>query len=212
MRGFNNFPEGERDDTDRRRGRGGRSGRPMRHGEHPGGHHGGPHGEHRGQRAPGGRGGRGGRSRRGDVRAAVLLLLEEKPQNGYQLIQELDSRSNGMWRPSPGSIYPVLNQLEDEGLIRADTNDNGRTFGLTDAGRAVLVERRESFGQPWDAAQRSVSEGRVEFVRTVKQIAGAARQVMDAGSDAQIASASAILKDARRALYLILAEEEPTTK
>ena len=75
--------------------------------------------------------------RRGDVRAAALSLLAEGPRNGYQIIQEISERTNGVWRPSPGSVYPALQQLEDEGLIRAETSESGRkAFALTDEGRA----------------------------------------------------------------------------
>src|SRR4051812_9463290 len=97
-------------------GRGGPFGDPrmfkqMFWGPGPGGHRGGP-GHHRG-------GPRGGRARRGDVRAALLLLIEGGAQNGYQLIQEIERRTDGVWKPSPGSVYPALQQLEDEGLVRA---------------------------------------------------------------------------------------------
>jgi hypothetical protein len=67
------------------------------------------------------------RARRGDVRAAALALLAESPMNGYQIIQEISERSGGVWRPSPGSVYPALQQLEDEGLIRAEEGAGGRT-------------------------------------------------------------------------------------
>src|SRR5690349_437632 len=88
-----------------------------------GGHRGGPHG-----------GRRGGRARRGDVRAALLLLIEGGPQNGYQLIQEIERRTDGLWKPSPGSVYPALQQLEDEGLVRAVEFEGKRAFELTDDG------------------------------------------------------------------------------
>src|SRR5881275_2659676 len=105
---------------------------------------GGPHfsdGPHFGGRPHFG-GGRG-RRRRGDVRVALLLLLAEEPRNGYQLMQEIEERSGGRWRPSPGSVYPTLAQLEDEGLIRATDRDGTRLFEITDAGRAHLEQRTE---------------------------------------------------------------------
>ena len=80
-------------------------------------------------------GGGRGRRRRGDVRAALLLLLAEEPRNGYQLMQAIEERSGGRWRPSPGSVYPTLAQLEDEGLIRATERDGTKLFEITDAGR-----------------------------------------------------------------------------
>src|SRR5579875_1416932 len=101
-----------------------------------------------------GPGGHRGRRRRGDVRLALLMLLSlESPLNGYQLMQGLEERSDGRWRPSPGSVYPALQQLEDEGLIRAvqTEGESGRAFELTDAGRGHLAERGEQ-KPPWEPA------------------------------------------------------------
>lgn len=156
---------------------------------------------------PGRRDGR--RQRRGDVRAAVLVLLDEAPSNGYQLIQELSERSNETWRPSPGSIYPVLQQLEDEGLVRASTEGTGRTYALTEAGRRVVSEQREQLGRPWENTEGGAATSARELMSTGRQVVLAARQVLMAGSDAQVAKATAVLADARRALYGILAEGEP---
>src|SRR5919198_6152867 len=86
------------------------------------------------------------RARRGDVRAAALVLLEEEPRNGYQLMQEIEQRSEGAWRPSPGSVYPALQQLEDEGLVRTLESDGRRLYELTDAGRSYVEERRAELG------------------------------------------------------------------
>src|SRR5947209_234888 len=82
-----------------------------------------------------------GRARRGDVRLALLRLLAEEPRNGYQLIQAIEERSEGMWRPSPGSVYPTLSQLEDEGLIRSVETEASRRFEITEAGREHLESR-----------------------------------------------------------------------
>jgi DNA-binding PadR family transcriptional regulator len=148
------------------------------------------------------------RSKRGDVRAAVLLLLEEQPRNGYQLIQELAERSGGAWRPSPGSIYPVLSQLEDEGLVEVDASASGRTFRLTEAGRSSVDENRAALGLPWEEAASKVSEPRFELLGTARQVAAAVRQVLEAGSEAQVAQATSVLSEARRSIYRILAEED----
>src|ERR1051326_168657 len=107
---------------------------------------------------PGRRFGRGRRARRGDIRTAALLLLAEEPRNGYPIMQGLEERSGGVWRPSPGSVYPALAQLEDEGLVRADEQDGRRTFALTDAGRAYVEERRESLEIPWEGMARGVDD------------------------------------------------------
>src|SRR5919198_5988510 len=99
------------------------------------------------------RGGGARRARRGDVRPALLSLLEDKPMHGYDLIRELEQRSGGAWRPSPGSIYPTLQMLEEEGLISGEDQDGKRVFSLTDAGRTELEQRRERAGgaAPWEA-------------------------------------------------------------
>src|SRR6476646_10896936 len=96
-----------------------------------------------------GRGG-GRRAARGDVRSAALLLLDEEPRNGYALMQEIERRSEGVWRPSPGSIYPVLQQLEDELLVTVQEGGSGRTFALTDEGRDHVAERRDELAKLWD--------------------------------------------------------------
>src|SRR3954454_5846792 len=87
------------------------------------------------------------RMRRGDVRAALLVLLAEEPRNGYGLMQEIEARSEGEWRPSPGSVYPALAQLEDEGLVRPEGEGNGRVYGLTDAGRTYVDQHRDQLGE-----------------------------------------------------------------
>src|SRR5947209_7088053 len=102
-------------------------------------------------RPPHWRGGRGGRrARRGDIRSAILLLLSEEPRNGYGLMQEIEERSGGIWRPSPGSVYPALSQLEDEGLVRVVEEDGRKSFTLTDEGTAHVEANRERIGTPWE--------------------------------------------------------------
>src|SRR5215210_6404897 len=101
--------------------------------------------------------GRGPRARRGDVRAALLVLLAEEPRNGYGLMQEIEQRSEGVWRPSPGSVYPALQLLEDEGLVRAEERDGSRVFTLTDTGREYVESN--DLGAPWEAVRDDVGEG-----------------------------------------------------
>jgi DNA-binding PadR family transcriptional regulator len=154
---------------------------------------------------------RGPRARRGDVRAAALALLNEQPMNGYQIIQEISDRSGGVWRPSPGSVYPALQQLEDEGLIRADAGDGGRrAYKLTDEGREYAASHEEELRAPWDVVAGSFGGTAIEMRRLISQVAMAAFQVISAGTDAQAAQARQVLTDARKALYRILAaDEEP---
>ena len=154
---------------------------------------------------PGGRG-RGGRARRGDVRAAMLVLLEESPQNGYQLIQEIERRSDGVWKPSPGSVYPALQQLEDEGLVRNIEQDGRRSYELTEQGRAYVADNREELGQPWDAAKGGMDENAMDIRGLMFQVGAAAMQCMAAGHADE---ARRILAETRRSLYKVLAEDEP---
>jgi DNA-binding PadR family transcriptional regulator len=177
------------------------------------GRHGGPHGpgfDPRGfWREMGfGPGGRRTRARRGDVRAATLLLLEEEPRNGYQLMEEIERRSDGAWRPSPGSIYPALSQLEDEGLIHAEESAGRRSFGLTDDGRAHVDQHRAELGNPWEEAGRDVPGELGDLRTSMAQIGIAAFQVMQSGDPEEVAEAKRILADARKALYQILADPE----
>ncbi len=152
---------------------------------------------------------RGRRAARGDVRAAVLVLLAEEPRNGYALMQEIEQRSDGMWKPSPGSIYPVLAQLEDEGLVEGRKEGSGRVFELTDSGRAHVEEHRDELGEPWKAVSGGFPKEGVELRALIPQLAAAAVQVMRAGDQEQRAKAVALLTEARRGLYRILAEDDP---
>jgi DNA-binding PadR family transcriptional regulator len=158
------------------------------------------------------RGMRGPRARRGDVRAAALALLTEQPMNGYQIIQEIGERSGGVWRPSPGSVYPALQQLEDEGLIRAEAGEGGRrAYQLTDEGRAYAAAHTSELRAPWDVVAGSAGGAAVEMRRLIGQVAMAAFQVISAGTDAQAGQAQQVLTDARKALYRILAADDDTT-
>src|SRR5215216_2514776 len=107
--------------------------------------------------------GRGPRARRGDVRAALLVLLAEEPRNGYGLMQEIERRSGGVWRPSPGSVYPALQQLEDEGLVRAAEDGGRKQYELTDEGRAYVEANRETLAAPWDEVAGEMGSGVFEL-------------------------------------------------
>jgi DNA-binding PadR family transcriptional regulator len=156
----------------------------------------------------GGRG-RGPRVRRGDVRAAALSLLAEGPRNGYQIIQEISERTDGVWRPSPGSVYPALQQLEDEGLIQPETGESGRkAFALTDEGRSYTESHADELAASWDAVTGSVDDGEVQLRQLIRQVMMAVSQVSQAGSAAQVKQAGQVLTDTRRSLYRILAADD----
>jgi DNA-binding PadR family transcriptional regulator len=149
------------------------------------------------------------RMRRGDVRAAVLVLLDEGPMTGYGLMGEIERRSDGAWRPSPGSVYPTLALLEDEGLIRPQPGEGRTPYELTDEGKAHVEEHREQLGEPWTKSAEGFGEERLELRSLLGPIAAASYQVAMAGDEAQIAKAKEILTQARRDLYRILADEDP---
>jgi len=152
----------------------------------------------------GGRGG--GRARRGDVRAAILALLAEKPMHGYEMIQELDERTGGAWKPSPGSVYPTLTMLEDEGLVTAVESDGKRRYTLTEAGSQAVAEREGP--APWEQVVTGANPAIFELKDVLGSTMSAVQQVFRAGTPAQQAKAVEILTDTRRRLYEVLATEE----
>ena len=158
---------------------------------------------------PGGPGGPR-RRRRGDVRLALLMLLAvDHPLNGYQLMQGLEERSDGRWRPSPGSVYPALQQLEDEGLIRGvpSEGESGRAFELTDKGREHLAERGEQKA-PWEPEQDEEGNPRHRIRHGVHGLMRAVMHVAQDGTPEQVEEALQILEEARKKLYRLLAGDE----
>ena len=180
------------------------------------GHHGGPRrgrsefagfGEGRGPRG-GGRGPR--RGRRGDVRRAILALLAEEPMNGYGIITAIAERSDGSWQPGPGSVYPALRLLDEEGLIAPDESDDDprrKVFALTDDGRTYAETHGDELAQAF-ADATTPRRGFREMRREIGQLVVAVEQVVMAGQPTQIETAQKVLADARRSLYRILAEDD----
>jgi DNA-binding PadR family transcriptional regulator len=155
---------------------------------------------------------RGPKARRGDVRAAVLALLAEQPLNGYQLIQEIGRRSGGVWKPSSGSVYPTLQQLEDEGLVRAVDSGNRRVFELTGTGQEYVADAPDELAAPWDAMADTVDDEAVELWDLLGQVSAATGQVVQAGGAEQVGQTRQVLVDARRAIYRILADADPAPR
>ena len=141
---------------------------------------------------------------RGDVRVAVLAILAEKPMHGYQIIQEIEERSGGAWKPSPGSVYPTLQLLADEGLITAEESGGRKTYSLTEAGREEAAAEGKS--APWEAFGNRET-GRTALPKAGMKLAQAAAQVGRDGSPEQVQQAVDVLDDARRKLYSILAQD-----
>jgi len=151
-------------------------------------------------------GGGRGRRRRGDVRTALLMLLAEEPRNGYQLMQTIEERSGGRWRPSPGSVYPTLSQLEDEGLIRGVEHDGAKLFEITDQGRERLDESKTD-PAPWAEEDDPDAPDLQRMAGLIIQIGKAAWQVAQEGDERQTEQAYQTLAETRRALYRILAQD-----
>ena len=180
----------------------GREGREHRH------ERGGQEEGRRGGRGERGWRGRGGpRAGRGDVRAAVLMLLADQPLHGYELIQQITARSGGAWRPSPGSVYPALQLLEDQGLIRGEETEGRRVYQLTEAGRTHIEQHRDELAQAWAGVTAGEDDPARELRDLFEQLGGAVRQVVHAATETQISAARDVLSSARRQLYRILADE-----
>ena len=143
---------------------------------------------------------------RGDVRTAILHLLAEEPMHGYQIMSELNERTDGVWQPSPGSIYPTLNQLEDEGLVVAEQKGGKKVFALTDEGKAQ-VESDDSEA-PWERMSSPYTKGLMALREAAFQTGAAVMQVARAGSEDQVEKTQQVLDDAKRRIYEILAEDE----
>jgi DNA-binding PadR family transcriptional regulator len=144
---------------------------------------------------------------RGDVRAAVLALLAEKPMHGYQIIREIEERSAGAWKPSPGSVYPTLQLLTDEGLIQAEESNGRKTYALTDEGRQV-ADAAPDRSAPWETSGGTRESARQSALpKAGIDLAQAVAQVGRSGSPEQVKEAVAVLDEARRKLYSILAQD-----
>jgi DNA-binding PadR family transcriptional regulator len=134
------------------------------------------------------------------------MLLAEAPSNGYQLMQTIEERSGGRWRPSPGSVYPALSQLEDEGYVQTINQDSGRAFQITDAGRQHLAERGDDT-PPWETGDNPRAQAFHDLRTKLFGLGKASIQVIQVGNEEQCARASEVLDEARRSLYRILADE-----
>ncbi|MFI5757635.1 PadR family transcriptional regulator [Streptomyces sp. NPDC051569] len=153
-----------------------------------------------------GHGGGRGRARRGDVRASILALLKDRPMHGYEMIQEIGERSGGAWRPSPGSVYPTLQLLEDEGLITSRSEGGKKLFTLTEAGGAEAESGPEA---PWEEAGRGVDWDTMNEIRQAGfGLMEAFGQVWKTGTPEQRQKALAVINESRKKLYLILADED----
>ena len=141
---------------------------------------------------------------RGDIRAAILTLLAEQPMHGYQIIQEVTERSSGSWAPSPGSVYPTLQQLEDEELVRADETAGRRVYNLTDAGRELAAALPEQ--APWAMAEGD--DDLAALRDSLFQVMAATRQVAQTGGERELTAAQEVLRGARQQLYRLLAGDE----
>jgi DNA-binding PadR family transcriptional regulator len=154
------------------------------------------------------RGPRGPKASRGDVRAAILALLREGPRNGYQIMSEIEERSGGAWRPSPGAVYPALSQLADEGLIEREQSAGRRTFRLTEAGRQYVEENPEMARGAWESTEQQEAWQVPGLFAEAARLGGGIVQLAHAGTPAQVRAAERLLERTRRELYRILADDD----
>ncbi|AMM22558.1 hypothetical protein AX769_19600 [Frondihabitans sp. PAMC 28766] len=154
---------------------------------------------------PGMRGGRG-RARKGDVRLAILSLLGEEPANGYGLMKSIAERTEGAWRPSPGSVYPTLSQLVDEDLIVESGEGRQSTFDLTEAGRTYVTEHSDEISKAWGDATAEQGPHGDEFIGSAIKLAGVIKQFHFDATPEQRAAGAAKIDELRRTLYTILAD------
>jgi DNA-binding PadR family transcriptional regulator len=148
------------------------------------------------------------KAKRGDVRAAILALLAEGPRNGYQIIQEVEDRTDGTWKPSPGAVYPALQQLADEGLIEGTDEGGRKTFHLTDAGRTYIEENPRETAPPWASMKADLDGDIKDLFKEAAQLGAALMQVVRAGSKSDVTEARRVIVATRRKLYRILADED----
>jgi DNA-binding PadR family transcriptional regulator len=151
---------------------------------------------------------RGPKAGRGDVRAAILALLREGPRNGYQIMSEIEERSGGAWRPSPGAVYPALSQLADEGLIVGEESGGRRTFSLTDAGREYVEQHPDRARGAWESATQQEAWQVPGLFAEAARLGGGIVQIAHAGTPEQVQAAERLLEQTRRELYRILAEDD----
>jgi DNA-binding PadR family transcriptional regulator len=148
-----------------------------------------------------------GRMRRGDIRTALLAALAEGPGHGYDVMQTLEEKTGGAWRPSPGSVYPTLQLLEDEGLVRSYEREGKRVYEITDAGREESQRRiDEAGGTPWELSGRG-GRRMGELRMAMAQFHMASKQIAATGTPAQVERALEIVREARRQLYQLLSED-----
>src|SRR6202044_1737551 len=150
---------------------------------------------------------RGTKASRGDVRAAILALLREGPRNGYQIMSEIEERTNGAWRPSPGAVYPALQALADEGLIAGEESAGRRTFGLTDAGREYVEQNPERARGAWESTAQQEAWELPGLFAEAARLGGGIVQIAHAGTPEQVQAAERLLEQTRRKLYQILADD-----
>ncbi len=159
-----------------------------------------------GEGGPGRRGGRGpGRGRKGDVRNAILALLKNQELNGYGMISAISEKTDGLWSPSAGSIYPALGLLEDEGLIEPAEASGKKVYRLTEAGRTHVDEHADALANPWEKVAQP-HQGFLDVRSDMHQLGMAVQQVVVAGDQGQHEKVKAILESARKDVYRLLAE------
>jgi DNA-binding PadR family transcriptional regulator len=164
----------------------------------------GPRGEFRGDRF-GRNWGDEQRTPRGDIKYILLALLAEQPRHGYELIKELEARYGGFWKPSPGSVYPTLQLLEEGGYLISEQVEGKRVYTITESGRKLLAER----GDPFDEMDReNRPQQLIELKKAIADVGAAVMQVARSGDTGKVDRVGELLKRLKREIYTILAEDD----
>lgn len=145
------------------------------------------------------------RTPRGDIKYLLLTLIAEQPQHGYQLIKELEARQGGFYRPSPGSVYPNLQLLEEGGYLTSEQMEGKRIYTITESGKQLLAERENPHHLK---EQVETQQPLIELKNAVMELKGAVMQVARGGNLDRVSQVQEILKRAKREIYAILSQED----
>jgi len=182
----------------------------MRHRMHAHGFRRGPFGRFGGDFGNGGRK----RHRRGDIKYILLEMIAEKPQHGYELIKTLEQRYGGFYRPSPGTVYPTLQLLEEEGSVTSETVDGKKIYTITEMGRKQLDERDHDEDEWAGRRKRFFAEGKPKFVELSQSAMALFETVMQAarfGTPEQVKEVQDLLARTTQEVHTIMSKKDTTT-
>ena len=147
------------------------------------------------------------RTRRGDIKFILLELLAERPQNGYELMNELETRRGGFRRPSPGSVYPTLQMLEEGGYLTSEEVEGKRVYTITESGKQFLSDRKPQSDSRNNTFVESKPSELIELRRTLTELNDAVTQVARSSNVDLANRVCDLLVQVKRNIYKLLAEQ-----